>query len=82
MRGDLESKITHEGAIVRTLEFLHERRRPVFIGEVAIAIGFLWTLEDAETLLEQLAQDGRVKIVPGSLIRYEEGKVEVKALLD
>jgi hypothetical protein len=77
MRGDLDRKATREEAEARALELLTKQRRPVLIGEVAVAIGHLWTLEDAEALLEQLARKGRVQKVPGSLIRYEMPKATV-----
>lgn len=72
MRGDLERRASREEAKERTLEFLHKQRKPALIGEVALAIGHLWTLEDAETLLEQLSRDKLVRRVDGPPIRYEE----------
>lgn len=72
MRGDLDRKATRDEARERALAFLHKRGRPSLIGEVAVAIGHLWTLEEAEALLEQLAREGLVKRLQDSLIRYEE----------
>jgi hypothetical protein len=77
MRGDLDRKATRDEAKARALKLLHERNRPTLIGEVAVAIGPLWTLEEAEALLEQLAKEGLVKRVQGSLIRYEETRLVV-----
>lgn len=71
MRGDLDRKATRDEATERALELLSQRARPTLIGEVAVAIGHLWTLEETEALLEQLAREGRVKRVDDSLIRYE-----------
>jgi hypothetical protein len=47
------------------------------IGEVALAIGHLWTLEDAEELLEQLLSEKLVRRIGDSPIRYQEIKTAV-----
>ena len=72
MHGDLDRKSSRDEAIICTLELLRKRAGPVLIGELALSIGHSWTLEDTESLLEQLARAGQVRIVPGSLVRYEE----------
>lgn len=66
MRQDLYRKKTREEAIERTLALLREKRRPILIGEAALAMGALWTLEDAEALLEFLASEGRLRKLPES----------------
>lgn len=77
MRGDLDRKATRDEARERALELLHNRGRPTLIGEVAMAIGHLWTLEETEALLEQLAREGLVKRVSDPLIRYERIRAAV-----
>lgn len=42
-----------------------------------MAIGHLWTLEETEALLEQLAREGLVKRVSDPLIRYERIRAAV-----
>lgn len=74
MRGDLDRKATRDEARTRTLEFLHKRSGPTLIGEVALAIGHLWTLEDAESLLEQLLREKLIRKVSDLPTRYQEIK--------
>jgi len=47
-----------------------ERSRPVLIGEVALVCGTLWSLDEAEHLLEELVAERLVEKVPGSLEQY------------
>lgn len=71
MRGDLDRKATREEARERALELLRKQSRPTLIGEVALAIGHLWTLEEAEGLLEQLVSEGIVTRTSDAAVRYE-----------
>lgn len=77
MRGDLDRKATRDEAKERALALLHKKGRPALIGEVAVAIGALWTLEETEALLDQLAKEGLVKRVQDALIQYEEASALV-----
>lgn len=77
MRGDLDRRATRDEATTRALGLMDLRGRPVLVGEVALAIGSLWSLEDAETLLEQLATTGAVRRAADSPITYEKCKVAV-----
>lgn len=77
MRGDLDRKAACADAKARAIEFLHTQGKPTLIGEVALALGHLWTLEDAETLLEQLLREKRVQRIDGSPVRYERVRAAV-----
>ena len=68
-------KASREEAKNRTLALMAERDRPVLIGEVALACGTLWSIEDAVRLLEELVAERLVERVPGTLEQY--GRVKV-----
>lgn len=72
-------KVSDEEAKRRTLALMEERGRPVLIGEVALACGTLWGIEDAAALLEQLVAEGLVEKVPGALEQYGRVKKEPEA---
>jgi len=75
MRGDLDRKATREEATERALGLLRGRGKPSLIGEVAVAIGALWTLEETEALLEQLVHEQLARRVEDEkLVRYEGAK--------
>jgi hypothetical protein len=68
MAADEYARVPREKARERALSFL--RSRPALIGEVALAIGPLWSLEETEDLLDSLVLEGSVTREAGPLIRY------------
>ena len=70
MLGDLGRKATGAEARERVLELLRKVERPVLIGEAALVIGPLWTLEETEALLEGLVTEGLAERVVDALVRY------------
>jgi hypothetical protein len=72
-----ERRATRDEAKALALELMEKQCRPMLVGEVALACGALWSLEDAERLLEDLFMENLVvKIVEkiGSLVRYERAR--------
>lgn len=63
-------KASRDEAKARTLALMADRSRPVLIGEVALACGTLWSLSEAEGLLEELVAERLVEKVPGALEQY------------
>jgi hypothetical protein len=63
-------KASRDEAKARTLELMTQRERPVLIGEVALACGTLWGIEEAERLLQELVAEHVVERVPGDLEQY------------
>jgi len=63
-------KASRDEAKARTLALMEDRDRPVLIGEVALACGTLWGIEDAERLLEELVMERVIERVPGALEQY------------
>lgn len=71
MANDLTiDKASRDEAKARTLALMKDRDRPVLIGEVALACGTLWGIDDAERLLEELVVERLVERVPGALEQY------------
>jgi hypothetical protein len=71
MTGDwLIDKASRDEAKARTLALMTDRDRPVLIGEVALACGTLWGIEEAERLLQELVAERLIERVPGDLEQY------------
>lgn len=68
MADDEYARVPKEKARERALSFL--RSRSALIGEVALAIGPLWSLEETEDLLDSLVLEGSVTREAGPIIRY------------
>lgn len=56
--------------MARALKLL-DAGEPALIGEVALACGSLWSLEDAEQLLKDLSREQLAERVPGVPVRYQ-----------
>lgn len=74
MHDDFDPRATRDEARERTLALLQKRMGPVMVGEVALACGALWSLEDVEHLLEQLRNEKVLTRIPGLPLRYTIAK--------
>lgn len=63
-------KASRDEAKARTLALMSQRDRPVLVGEVALACGTLWGIEEAKRLLQELVAEQLVERVPGDLEQY------------
>lgn len=66
----IPDKASRDEAKARTLALMNDRDRPVLIGEVALACGTLWSIEEAERLLQELVAEHLVERVPGELEQF------------
>ena len=57
MRDHSLNRLTRTIARGRALDFIKQKARPVLVGEVSLAIGSLWSLEETEELLLQMAEE-------------------------
>lgn len=61
MRDQSLNRLTQTVARERALDYIKQRARPVLIGEVSIAIGALWSLEETEELLLQMVGENLIR---------------------
>lgn len=80
MSGDWNTdKASRDEAKARTLTLMDKHDRPVLIGEVALACGTLWGIDEAERLLKEMVAECLVEKVPGPLEQY--GRVKREGLV-
>jgi hypothetical protein len=56
-------KLSKAEAKARILSFASKKRRALCVGEVSVELGLCWSLSEAESLLDEMVDDGLLRVV-------------------